>query len=111
MRIKLTAGFVKSAKAEPGAERSIFWDAALPAFGLMVTSAGKRSYVCQYRHSGRSRRLTIKGGLSLEDARKEARKHLGSVAKGADPLGERRAATKAETHTLKAVADIYLSRE
>jgi hypothetical protein len=44
---KLTAAFVKSAKAEVGAERSVFWDGALPGFGLMVTAAGHRSFVAQ----------------------------------------------------------------
>ena len=42
----LTQNFVVKAKAESGAERSIYWDEALAGFGLMVTSAGHRSIRC-----------------------------------------------------------------
>ena len=53
MRTKLTPTFIGKAQAAPGVERTTFWDAALPGFGLMVTAAGHRSYVVQYR-SGRT---------------------------------------------------------
>jgi Arm DNA-binding domain len=89
MRNRLTPAFVASAKAEPGAERTVYWDATMPGFGLMVTSAGHKSYVCQYRAGGRSRRLTIRTGVGLTAARREARKVLGDVAKGRDPVGDR----------------------
>ena len=87
----LTQNFVVKAKAESGAERSIYWDEALAGFGLMVTSAGHRSFVVQYRAFGTSRRMTINGKLSVAEARKQARIALGAVAKGHDPLAERRA--------------------
>jgi hypothetical protein len=59
MRKKLTPSFCQKATAEPGRERSIYWDSALPGFGLLVTIAGHRSYVVQYRSNGRSRRMTL----------------------------------------------------
>ena len=48
MRTNLSPAFVARAKAEAGAERSIYWDAGLRGFGLQVTKAGHKSFVCQY---------------------------------------------------------------
>jgi integrase len=106
---KLTTAFVQHAQAEPDAERSIYWDATLPGFGLMVTRSSARSFVVQYRVNGKSRRYTISAVLGLDNARKEARKLLGEVARGADPIAERRKATY--PNTLRAVAESYLARE
>jgi integrase len=107
---KLTAAFIQNARAEAGKERSIYWDSTLPSFGLMVTKAGHRSYVLQYRNSGQtSRRITLPSVLNLDPARKEARKILGEVARGQDPAQERR--KTANPNTLQAVAERYLERE
>jgi len=111
MRTALTAGFVIGARAEPGVERSFYWDARVPNFGLMVTARGARSFIVQYRVRGRSRRLTLKAGLRLDEARKEARKILGDVAKGADPLEDRRKIEAADTNTLEYIARDYFRRE
>jgi integrase len=105
----LTENFVKTAKVETGAERTIYWDR--PGFGLMVTSAGHRSFVVQYRSAGISHRMTINGGLSLKDARKEAAALLGKVAKGGNPLKEKRRAEAESKNTLRAIADEYFRRE
>ncbi|HEX4828092.1 MAG TPA: integrase arm-type DNA-binding domain-containing protein, partial [Xanthobacteraceae bacterium] len=74
---KLTAAFVREARAERGKERTVYWDAALPSFGLVVTERGAKSYVIQYRSGQVSRRYTINSVLGLEDARREARAILG----------------------------------
>ena len=110
MREKLTPAFV--AKKEAAArQRVIYWDEAMPGFGLMVTPQGHKSFVVQYRTSGRSRRMHLKAGLTLRDARKEAKAILGAVAKGGDPLGKRREAEQAKSNTLKAIVEEYLARE
>jgi integrase len=111
MRIKLTPTFVRDAKAAPGAERTVYWDEGLPGFGLVVTAAGHKSFVCQYRAARRSRRMHFKRGLSLEEARKQARGVIGAVAKDRDPLAERRKETAEATNTLKSIAEEYLTRE
>jgi integrase len=111
MRIKLTPAFVQRARAEAGAERTMFWDSVLPRFGLQVTAAGHRSYVVQYRAGGRSRRMTINGVLGLEAARKQGRALLGEVAKDRDPLADRRSEAALERDTFKAIADAYFARE
>ena len=111
MRQKLTPAFIGKATAAPGAERTTFWDAALPGFGLMVTASGHRSYVVQYRAGRTSRRVTLKNGLSLIEAKREAKAVLGAVAKGRDPLQEARVARAAELNSLRSVAEEYLARE
>jgi integrase len=111
MRQKLTPTFIGKATAASGAERTTFWDAALPGFGLMVTASGHRSYVVQYRAGRTSRRLTLKNGLSLSEAKREAKAVLGAVAKNRDPLQEARAARAAELNSLRFVAEEYFARE
>jgi integrase len=111
MRSKLTPAFAAKAATAPGASRTVYWDVSLPCFGLMVTTNGRKSYVVQYRAAGRSRRLHLKQGLTLRAARKEAMAILGAVAKGGDPLGERRITKRAESDTLRAIVEEYLTRE
>jgi hypothetical protein len=110
MKIKLTPAFVAKAKAE-GTDRSIYWDDSLRGFGLMVTAAGHKSFVVQYRANGRSRRLTLDGVLNLQDARRQARAKLGEVAKGGDPVDDRRKQEAKSENTLKAIAALYFERE
>jgi integrase len=107
MRAKLTPAFIEKATVA-GRPRIVFWDQAMPGFGLMVTRNGHKSYVVQYRAGRRSKRMHLKAGLTLSDARREAKAILGAVAKGGDPLTDRR---KANSGTLKAIVEEYLARE
>jgi len=111
MKTKLTPTFVQKAVADPSAERTLFWDETMPGFGLMVTKAGHRSFVYQYRAGHRSRRMTFPVALGLDKARKEARKALGGVAAGGDPLQERRKAEQLAENTLRSICEEYLRRE
>lgn len=112
MKVPLTPQFVAAAVAQPGADRTIYWDSTLRGFGLQVTAAGHKSFVCQYRNAqGRSKRMAIKATLKLGEARKEARALLGEVAKGGDPLTERRKDAARATNTLQSVAEEYFQRE
>jgi integrase len=111
MHAKLTQGFVAAAKVPAGRERMIYWDTAMESFGLMVTAAGHRSYVVQYRVGMKSRRYTIKGKLTLKTARKQAKAVLGEVAKGADPVAEKRKGKVEAANTLRSISEEYLRRE
>jgi integrase len=108
MRHKLTPGFVANPPT-PTKDRVIYWEG--DGFGLMVTAKGHKSYVVQYRIGKVSRRMSLKAGLTLQEARRESKAILGAVAKGGDPLGEKRKIEAAATNTLKAIAEEYLKRE
>jgi integrase len=102
MRIKLTpAAIAKLTTA------NVYWDQGSSGFGVVVTPAGHKSFVVQYRANGKSRRATLNFALGLECARREARKIQGDVARGLDPVGEKRAAQTAVKKTLKAVFDAH----
>jgi integrase len=102
--VRLDAKLIAEATAE-GRDRRFFWDASLPGFGLMVTANGARSYVVQYRADGISRRMKISGGKSLGQAKREAKIILGAVAKGGDPLGDKRKAQAARADTLRRIVE------
>jgi integrase len=112
MRVNLTPAFVAK-KAEPPVtgDRTIYWDTGLPGFGLVVTQSGHCSYCVQYRSGRRSRRMALKNGLSLAAARREARAIIGTVAKGGDPLGDKRKAAEAQGNSFRSIAEKYFQRE
>ncbi len=109
MKQKLTPAFVANAPLpEPGRDRITYWEGN---FGLMVTTKGHKSFVVQYRAGKTSRRMSLKSGLTLQEARREAKAILGAVAKGGDPLSEKRKVEDAAKNTLRAVAEEYIERE
>jgi integrase len=106
LRIKLTPAIVAKLKAS-GPHQEVFWDEAMAGFGCVVTPSGHKSFCVQYRANGKSRRATIKFGLGIEAARREARAIQGVVARGADPVGAKRAARAAVKTTLAGVFEAY----
>jgi hypothetical protein len=98
LRQKLTPAFVPDAPAPTAKDREVYWDIGMPGFGLVVTKAGARSYCFPYRNTlGESRRKTWKvrgggsdAGLTLEQARSEAKKAAGDVQRGVDPAKKAR---------------------
>lgn len=79
------------------------WDDDLPGFGVRVMPTGRKSFLIQYRDSGRRTRrkgLGRYGTVTAEEAKKEARELLSSVARGGNPaedtLRKRGAPTVAE---------------
>jgi integrase len=109
MKHKLTPAFVQAPPFPPeGRDRVVYWEGN---FGLMVTKQGHKSFVVQYRAGRQSRRMSLKAGLNLRDARKEAKGILGAVAKGSDPLADKRKAAAASTATFKAIAEKFFEGE
>jgi integrase len=115
MQVKLTAGFVASAGAPSnGKDRVIYWDDRRPGFGLMVTAAGRRSFVFQYRNGkGDSRRASLSGTTKLPDAHKWADILQGDVAKGVDPVEKKKADRVAQSKKgrFRTIAEEYVKRE
>jgi integrase len=73
-------------------DRNLLWDDAIAGFGVAAFASGRKVYLAQYRQAGRSRRVHIgeHGRLTPEEARTEAKKLLGAVAAGVDPIATRR---------------------
>jgi integrase len=89
----------------------VAWDDELRGFGVRFKPSGAGAYIIQYRNAeGRSKRLTLSSVAELtpEEARKLARTKLSDVAKGADPVEEKRAIRTAPT--VGEVCDWYLER-
>jgi hypothetical protein len=82
---------VDALTSESGKDRTFLWDDAVAGFGVAAFPSGRKVYVAQYRQDGRSRRVAIgkHGRLTPEQARSEAKKLLGLVETGADPIAER----------------------
>jgi integrase len=85
---------VDALECTPEKERIFLWDEALAGFGACAMRSGKKSYVVQFRSNGRSRRIALgdHGRLTPEEARSAAKKLLGAVENGNDPIEERQAA-------------------
>jgi integrase len=104
---KITKRFVDRLTAGP--VDVVHWDDTLAGFGVRVKPSGALTYVVQYRNGvGQSKRLTVAkvGVLTPEEARKEAVAALASVARGRDPVADKRA-QRADL-TLSQVVERYL---
>ncbi len=108
-RGRVTKRAVDALACPAGKDREFLWDDAIAGFGVAAFPSGKKVYVCQYRQGGRSRRANIgeHGRLTPDEARSEAKKLLGVVETGADPIEARRGARA--VRTFGEVADDFLS--
>ena len=90
--VKITKRFVD--RLSPGAGDLFHWDNDLAGFGVRVKPSGAAAYLVQYRNAaGQSKRLTLGrvGVLTPDQARTEARSAFAAVARGKDPVAEKRA--------------------
>ena len=96
-------------KADGKPSQVIFRDSTITGFGIRITSAGAKSFIVKKRINGKSRRKTLGtyGPLTVEMARKETMKFLGSIATGNNPIKEEKA-KRAKAFTLKDTFDDYL---
>jgi integrase len=93
----LTKRLVDALHCSRDMSRVFIWDDDVSGFGVVVQKSGTKSYVVQYRHRGRSHRLTIgqHGILTVDEARARARK-IRANARDEDPIAKRREERKAE---------------
>ena len=86
--------------AKPEAKTRILWDSHVKGLGLRITPAGSKSYILNYRVTGRTRRATLARAseISLKAARKRAGEELVAIRAGeTDPLQRRRETKEAPT--------------
>jgi integrase len=105
---KITKTAVDALSCPTGKDREILWDTEVRGFGVVAYPSGQKAYVAQYRQHGRSRRSAIgsHGHLTPDQARVQARILLGEVAKGADPVEDRR--TARAVRTFRELADDFM---
>jgi integrase len=106
--MKLTKRVIGSMRSDP--ERDVFaWDDDLPGFGLRIKPSGIQSFIVQYRNSSAiSRRLTVGrfGVLTVEQARKMAKRLLAEAVRGGDPAAQR--SEDRHAITVRRLCDAYL---
>lgn len=105
---KLTKKFVESIVPHEK-EVLLIWDTELKGFGIRVFPTGRKTYFIQYRNQSqntRRKKIGVHGVLSTEQAREEAKKLFGDVAKGEDPSAVAR--LKRNTRTISDLAREYL---
>ncbi|RYG97584.1 MAG: DUF4102 domain-containing protein, partial [Alphaproteobacteria bacterium] len=103
--IKITKVYVDSCT-----EEGMYWDNELLGFGLRISGKTK-TYIVQGRVNGQGKRQKVgrHGVFTAEEARKEARQMLATMARGIDPQSAVRA-RKIEGITLDQVFQEYVQR-
>jgi hypothetical protein len=101
--MKLTKTLVDKL-ACPKQGQAFYRDSQLKGFAVRVTP-GAKSFIVETRINGKVRRITLGqyGELTAEQARLEAKKLLGRIATGHDPIADKKESqlkgvTLAQTH-------------
>jgi hypothetical protein len=89
--MKLTTATIASLELPPGKDDVIFWDEAVPGFGVRVRSSGRRIWVFQFRIGAQQRRMAlgVTTAMTAADARKAAEQLYAKVKLGQDPVGDK----------------------
>jgi integrase len=80
---KFTTKFIENLK--PAAVRREIPDGGCRNLYLVVQPTGRKAWALRYRFGGKTRKLTLDGGLSLAGAREAATKALRELERGNDP--------------------------
>ncbi len=94
-----------------GSARQVLWDSNPAGFGVRVFPTGAKSFVLSYRTRDNRKRMMALGKfgvLTLDEARKRAKRALVEALGGADPLEARQAARRGDT--VRDLAAVYLER-
>ena len=108
-KAKLTKRLVEQLVAD-GPDEIWVWDMELPGFALRIKPSGIKAYVVQYRNAHRRpRKITLgrHGVMTVDEARRLARKTLAMIDRGEDPAEQRRANRNAVT--VAELCDRYLA--
>jgi len=106
--MKLTQASI--AKLPTDKPDAVYYDDELPGFGIRVRAGGSRNYIVRYRQGGLERRHTVGSVsvLSIEEARKKARKVLVAVDEGRDPTADKATKRASASLLFSSVAADYL---
>lgn len=104
-----TKRFIESI-APPGTGRRFVYDTKVPGLRLQTTAAGTKTFQFYRWHQGKPIKVTLGRfpAMTVDQARQAARKLLGELAEGKNPVAERRR-RQAEAVTLAQAIDDYLT--
>jgi integrase len=107
MKLKLTAVAVGRLKLPPGKNDDLIFDAAIHGFAVRLREGGHRSYIFQYKHRSKTRRLTIGSATAVDfgAAYKTAKTLYAQVRLGHDPAGEKKQAKLKADETFEAIVN------
>jgi len=107
--LRLTKSVIDKLEPIAGKGQSFYRDDILKGFALRITASGVKSFIVETRIHGKVKRVTLGkyGNITTEEARKQAKTLLGSVAKGDDPIAEKKT-RMLNAMTLKEVLHDYL---
>lgn len=106
--VRLTKSVIDKLEPTAGKDQSFYRDETLKGYALRITASGVKSFVVETRINGRVKRVTLGkyGNVTAEEARKQAKVLLGSVARGDDPIAEKKT-KKIHSMTLQQVLNDY----
>lgn len=107
--VKLTKSVVDKINPVLDKDQVFYRDENLKGFALRVTSTGMKSFVVETRIDGKVKRITLGkyGVITVEEARKQAKTLLGQIARGDNPIAEKKS-NKIKLMTLDSVLSDYL---
>jgi len=93
--VKLTERKIERLTVQPGRKDRLAFDDAQRGLAVRITASGGRTYLAQYTLHGAKHRVPLGScaALSLAKAREAAAAIMGDVAKGKNPVLERKEAT------------------
>ena len=105
--MKLTKSRIDQLK--PTGKDVFIWDDDIPGFGIRMSPKGIKTYMVQYRHGGRTRRVSIgrTDRVTADKARKAAQIMFGEIASGKNPALD--AQKRHCAPTLKIITERFLS--
>jgi integrase len=107
-RVALTDRWIRTVRV---AQRTDFFDVALPTFGVRIAPTGHRSWFVLYSLRGERRKRRLALGtypaIPLSEARRDALTAIASVVRGEDP----KLATEVGGITFGDLARLYMERE
>jgi integrase len=110
--MKLTAQSADALKLASGEADRIWFDDAVPGFGLRIRDTGSRSWIYQYKIAGRTHRLVIgrMAAVKAARAREIAGEYHAKVKLGQNPDADKRLQVQRAAHTFGALAERYLEQ-
>ena len=111
--MKFTTQTVAQLTPPPGSGDALFWDDAIPGFGVRARASGRKLWIFQYRAGRQQRRMSLGlvSAVSAGEARKLATQLYAKTKLGLDPAGDKIEHQARAAETFGAAAELFLARQ